>query len=195
MLRHYDAKGLLKPAEVDDDSGYRRYSAAQLAKLNRIVALRDLGFGLQEIEQMLDEVGVDELRGMLVLRRSQIEGQVAEDRNRLAQIEARLRAIETENTLADDVTVVALPEQWVATVSKPVAGFGPDNLAEPLRELGAELDAVIRTANVQPTAPGFAYYTGDPDDGDLLAHVGRTRRSVGTPAAPAGTARRPARCL
>lgn len=171
MLRHYDAKGLLEPAAVDEDSGYRRYGAAQLATLNRIVALRDLGFGLQEIEQMLEEVGAEELRGMLVLRRAQIEREVAEDRDRLARIEARLRAIEGEDALADDVTIAALPEQWVATVSKPAAGLGPDNLLVPLREAGGELDAALRAANVESTGPGFAYYTGDPDDGDLVAHM------------------------
>ena len=43
MLRHYDAIGLLRPAHVDPGTGYRYYRAGQLADLNRIVALKDLG--------------------------------------------------------------------------------------------------------------------------------------------------------
>ena len=46
MLRHYDAIGLLRPASVDAATGYRFYQAGQLAELNRIIALKDLGFTL-----------------------------------------------------------------------------------------------------------------------------------------------------
>ena len=54
MLRHYDTTGLLRPARVDPASGYRFYEAAQLARLNRIVALKDLGFTLEQVAAMLD---------------------------------------------------------------------------------------------------------------------------------------------
>jgi effector-binding domain-containing protein len=50
MLRHYDAIGLLRPASVDADSGYRFYQASQLAELNRIIALKDLGFMMRQLE-------------------------------------------------------------------------------------------------------------------------------------------------
>jgi DNA-binding transcriptional MerR regulator len=46
MLRHYDALGVLVPTMVDPVSGYRFYQAGQLSRLNRIIALRDLGFSL-----------------------------------------------------------------------------------------------------------------------------------------------------
>ncbi|EPY92305.1 hypothetical protein K530_53985 [Streptomyces noursei CCRC 11814] len=66
MLRHYDAIGLLPPARTDPVTGYRSYAAAQLARLNRIIALKDLGFSLQQVAAILDEqVGAAELRGML----------------------------------------------------------------------------------------------------------------------------------
>jgi hypothetical protein len=49
MLRHYDAIGLLRPACVDPGSGYRFYQASQLAELNRVIALKDLGFTLPQV--------------------------------------------------------------------------------------------------------------------------------------------------
>jgi len=55
MLRHYDATGLLRPARVDPASGYRFYEAVQLARLNRIIALKNLGFTLDQVRAMLDE--------------------------------------------------------------------------------------------------------------------------------------------
>ncbi len=55
MLRHYDALGLLQPAYVDQVSGYRSYEAKQLSRLNRIVALKGLGFTLQQVQSILDD--------------------------------------------------------------------------------------------------------------------------------------------
>src|SRR5258708_1858179 len=105
MLRHYDEIGLLTPARVDPVTGYRSYSIAQLRELNRIVALRGLGFSLAEVCQLLSGITAIELRGMLVLRRADLERQLAADRLSLARIEARLRAIEREDELADDIIV------------------------------------------------------------------------------------------
>ena len=55
-LRHYDEIGLLSPADVDAGSGYRLYAAHQLGPLNRIVALKELGFSLTQIDGILSGV-------------------------------------------------------------------------------------------------------------------------------------------
>jgi DNA-binding transcriptional MerR regulator len=65
-LRHYDEIGLLRPAKVDPDTGYRGYSAEQLGQLNRIVALKELGLSLAQVRQLLGGITLDELRGMLM---------------------------------------------------------------------------------------------------------------------------------
>src|SRR5579864_9237777 len=95
MLRHYDEIGLLTPEHVDPATGYRRYSLAQLGQLHRLLALRDLGFTLEQIGPFLDDdVSVEELRGMLRLRGAEIETTLSEERARLRRVEAHLRAIE-----------------------------------------------------------------------------------------------------
>ncbi len=48
-LRYYDELGLLKPARVDEFTGYRYYSASQMPRLNRILALKDLGLSLEQV--------------------------------------------------------------------------------------------------------------------------------------------------
>ncbi len=96
-LRHYDDLGLLKPAHVDRDSDYRYYTVEQLPRLNRILALKDLGFSLEQITLMLHkELSSEELRGMLQLRQAEIEQQVQEEQARLARVASRLRQIEHE---------------------------------------------------------------------------------------------------
>ena len=53
MLRHYDQKGLLTPSEIDPMTGYRYYSENQLSQVCRITALKDLGFSLAAIREIL----------------------------------------------------------------------------------------------------------------------------------------------
>ena len=69
-LRHYDEIGLLRPAKVDPLTGYRGYSAAQLGQLNRIMALKELGLSLVQARRLLGGVTLEELQGMLILRRA-----------------------------------------------------------------------------------------------------------------------------
>src|SRR5690349_6063348 len=96
-LRYYDEVGLLKPAQIDKWTGYRYYSASQLPRLNRILALRDLGFSLDQIADLLDnEVPAAEIRGMLRLRQAEMQERMEEERARLVRVETRLKQIEME---------------------------------------------------------------------------------------------------
>ena len=55
-LRHYEQKGLLLPDEVDEWTGYRYYSIDQMQKLQSIRDLQRLGFSLDEIKDLYDDV-------------------------------------------------------------------------------------------------------------------------------------------
>lgn len=91
MLRHYDQLGLLKPSYTDSFTNYRYYSAEQLPRLNRILALRDLGFSLEQIANMLDaELSSEQLLGMLKLKQAEIEQQLQAEQARLKRLEARI---------------------------------------------------------------------------------------------------------
>lgn len=52
-LRYYDSEGLLAPDRIDKFTGYRYYSASKLADCYRIIALKELGFSLDEIRRQL----------------------------------------------------------------------------------------------------------------------------------------------
>jgi DNA-binding transcriptional MerR regulator/effector-binding domain-containing protein len=160
MLRHYDAIGLLPPASVDPHSGYRGYEAAQLSRLNRIVALKDLGFTLEQVRTIIDDkVGIDELRGMLRLRRAELENQLTADRARLAAIEARLRSIETEGAMpTNDVQVKRIEPVRVAEVSGVAASFEPVSITPVIGPLFHELHRQLVAAGVTPVGPAIAYY-------------------------------------
>lgn len=120
QLRYYDKIGLFQPAEVDAFSGYRYYHASQLPQLNRIIALKELGLTLEQIQRMVhDPIGADEIRGMLALRKSQIEQILHEEISRLRHVEARLRQIEQEGELReDDVVLKKIPARPFLSLRK-----------------------------------------------------------------------------
>ncbi|MFI1200961.1 MerR family transcriptional regulator [Streptomyces sp. BHT-5-2] len=169
MLRHYDAIGLLRPARTDPVTGYRFYAAAQLARLNRIIALKDLGFGLRQVAAILDEqVDAAELRGMLRLRQAQLAAERAAAEARLAQVEARLRTIESEGRMsADDVVLKSTEPVLLAELRGIAAGYGPEDIGPVITPLYEELVRRLRAAGVTPTGPGLAYYEAAPEGAGL----------------------------
>ena len=126
-LRYYDEMGLFKPIEVDRFTGYRYYSASQLPRLNRILALRDLGLSLEQIAQVLDEgVSPEQLHGMLRLKRAELQQHIAGEQERLARVEARLNIIELEDRMPDyDVVIKHIEPQLVAGVRDTLTSY-PD---------------------------------------------------------------------
>jgi DNA-binding transcriptional MerR regulator len=173
MLRHYDTIGLLQPAYIDQVTGHRWYEAQQLSRLNRIVALKDLGFTLQQVQSILDdEVSVEELRGMLRLRQAELQSQIATDAARLAQVEARLQIIETEGTMpADDVQIKRIPGVRVAGLIGTAASFEPESITPVIQPLYDELRDRLERAGLTPTGPAIAYYEDSPDGGGVLVHA------------------------
>jgi DNA-binding transcriptional MerR regulator len=113
LLRYYDEIGLLSPEHIDPKTGYRYYSAAQLPRLNRILVLKELGLGLDQIAQLLaQDTSSDEIRGMLLLRKAQIAQAMQDDLAQLQLVEARLDQIDAlGQTPVLDVVVKAIPPQ------------------------------------------------------------------------------------
>ncbi|MEU2788535.1 MerR family transcriptional regulator [Streptomyces sp. NPDC007100] len=170
MLRHYDTIGLLRPARTDPVTGYRYYEASQLTRLNRIIALKDLGFSLQQVAAILDEqVSAAELRGMLRLRRAELAAAVTAAGARLARVEARLRTIESEGRMpADEVVVKRVEAVRVAELTGVAASFGPEDIGPVVQPLYEELFRRLAAAGIEPAGPGIAYYEDAPEGGDRI---------------------------
>ena len=108
-LRHYDEIGLLKPESVDEGTGYRYYTSAQLPLLHQIIALRDMGFTLEEIRSI--KAGNSE-REMLAYKKQQVLKEIAEKTAKLAKIESYLASERKEC----HIVIKELPEVTVASM-------------------------------------------------------------------------------
>jgi DNA-binding transcriptional MerR regulator/effector-binding domain-containing protein len=101
QLRFYDQLGLLQPARTDAQTGYRYYSIKQLPRLNSILALKELGLSLEQIGPLRkDEISPSELRGMLTMKRAQVEQALREEGVRLRHIESRIAQIDKYGGIA-----------------------------------------------------------------------------------------------
>lgn len=177
MLRHYDAIGLLRPARVDPATGYRHYTAAQLSLLNRVLALKDLGLTLQQVQAVVDDkVDVGELRGMLRLRRVQLAAQVDADTARLARVDARLRMIEREGHVdTAEVVLKQVPAMLVAELTATATSYDdPTSITENLTPLYPRLFELVERTGVPVVGAPLAHYRAaprSPGDETIVVHA------------------------
>jgi DNA-binding transcriptional MerR regulator/catechol 2,3-dioxygenase-like lactoylglutathione lyase family enzyme len=173
MLRHYDELGLLRPVSVDPLTGYRYYSSEQLPRLNRIIALKDLGFSLQHIAKLLEaNLPVEEIRGMFRQRRAEIEQQLQIEQERLMQLDARLRQIENGKTVSYDIVARELPTQLIASIRHTITDEAS------VYRMFEELEAyVAATGSRAPSSPLAVYHDDEyhEDSADVEVAVPLTR--------------------
>jgi effector-binding domain-containing protein len=141
--------------------------------LNRIIALKDLGFTLGTVSRILDSsLSAEELRGMLRLRRSELEEQLAADSARLASVEARLRVIESEGTMPEyEVIIKSVPAVRLAELTAEAESFEPASISPVIQPLYEKLFGLLGAAGITPTGPGIAYYE-QLDGGRVRVHAG-----------------------
>lgn len=161
-LRFYDELGLLRPIHVDDCTGYRYYTADQLPRLNRLLALKDLGFTLEQIAPALEEgVSPEQLRGMLRLKYAEIQQSMQVGQVLLARVETRLQQIEEEHTMSPyEVIVKKVAPQKVASIRATLPNYPA------IGTLMSEVYDYLRQNGVRTAAPCAALW----HDNDYREH-------------------------
>jgi predicted transcriptional regulator YdeE/DNA-binding transcriptional MerR regulator len=155
-LHHYGELGLFKPAHIDRYTGYRYYTLEQLSQLNRILALKNLGFSLDQTALLLSEnLSVPEIRGMLRLKQIELAGKIESEQARLAQVEIRLKHLEGEGSLPGDA--IAIKEIASMFVLSARAVAATETAIQPARESLQELlQHNLDRARLKPIGPWFA---------------------------------------
>ena len=121
-LRLYDEMNLLKPAQIDKFTGYRYYTIEQLPRLNRILALKDLGLSLDQIGELIKrDLPADQLRGMLKSKQAEIEQEMQEMQAQMRRVAARLNQIEREGKPPQyEVVIKSVEAQTIAACRRVV---------------------------------------------------------------------------
>ena len=130
MLRHYDDIGLLKPAEIDDFTGYRYYHEEQLLTIGRIISLKDMGFALADIIKILDNYDDKEkMDAFLSERQKELSKLSKETEYKLMLLETARKRLRKEQKMSFDVTVKTIPERYAATVHMVVPHYEDEGMA------------------------------------------------------------------
>jgi DNA-binding transcriptional MerR regulator/effector-binding domain-containing protein len=174
-IRHYGDVGILQPASVDPATGYRKYEFAQLAQLRRILALRDLGVGLDEIGALFSggkEPSIEQLRGMLRLRESEIAASIAEQRARLRRVASYLDALERGELMSTiDIIVKTTEPVRMAATTGVAPGFGHAHIGPVFETRLPIVWARVVEAGIEP-GKCVAYYDWPDEEGAVVVHLG-----------------------
>lgn len=157
-LRLYDERDLLKPAQIDNFTGYRYYALDQLPRLNRILAFKDLGFSLEQIAEMLaKDLSAERLCQMLADKQAELERQLQEGQKQIVRLAARLRQIEAEGGVSPyEIIVKALPALVVASIRRVIPSI--DDMQTVRGEMYMALYGWLERQHILPAAPEMAIY-------------------------------------
>lgn len=183
-LHHYDDAGLLQPSHVDRQSGYRYYAATQLETLQRILLLKDLGFALEQIRELLN-ADVDTWTRTLDQRKAELAQSIAADRSRLLRLTALQETLGHSGTEPLPVVLREVPAVEVYSLRQRVPRLGA-----PVQALFEEAEAVVAVAR-GPASPFTIFH--DPDyrevdvDVEICIPVKQRTARPGTRTVPAST--------
>lgn len=181
MLRHYDQLDLLRPARIDEFTGYRYYEAAQLDRANQLVATKELGVSLDEVrETLLDELSEDRLVEMLHERENALTLQIDADQQRLRRVRAKLQSMEKGTAMSTKTfTETSLPAVRLVQLSASVSSM--EEIEPEIGPMFGRVNKAIDDVGLPRTGPGIAHYTAT--DTGMLAAAGE---QIGDAAAPEG---------
>lgn len=131
MLRHYDEIGLLRPASIDPWTGYRSYDVCQLRTAAYIRALRDIGFGLSAVAELVEHEADHLLwERHLAIREAELKAQIQEATTRLQLLEtARDWTRKDDTAMKYPVSIKTIPERRAATLRTILPSYNAVGMA------------------------------------------------------------------
>jgi DNA-binding transcriptional MerR regulator len=143
MLRHYDEIGLLKPDSIDTFTGYRYYSAAQLPVANRVTTLKNMGFSLAVISEIMSQYhDAGQVKRHLQIKLAEVKEQLEQTQYRLNSLEATIKRLGKDDTaMKYDVSYKEIPERYVASLRRIISTYQDESVLwnQMSREIGCKL--------------------------------------------------------
>ena len=158
MLRHYDQIDLLKPDDVDPVSGYRSYSIKQLPSLNRIIFLKDIGFSLIQVKDLLHkDLSFEELKAMHVEKQETLEKELSLAKQQLDIVRIRLEQIENEGKEPLYEVVEKKSSAFIlASVRSVVPKY--EEIARYCQEMHSQLYSDLDQCGIEAAGPEITFY-------------------------------------
>lgn len=170
MLRHYDELGLLTPQSIDPLTGYRYYSESQLPTAGRIRALREMGFGLSAIGEILRQYDDPRaLAGFLTVRRAELLAEAGQLQQRLRLLDCAIDRLRKDGFMMHcDVTLKTLPRRQVASVRAVIPAYNQEGI---LWQLLLSETAALNLADGEPCWPLAMFHDREYKEQDVDVEV------------------------
>ncbi|XRD23580.1 helix-turn-helix domain-containing protein [Lysinibacillus fusiformis] len=154
-LRYYHQMGILIPAYIDRNSGYRYYSIDQFIYIDIIKACRILGTNIKELQKIFSDSNTDDLLKFLALKRYETEENIKKMKEVMITIDKLNNSIRyaKEALLHDDITIQHFEKRFIITAPcNEVGGF---------KEIlyYSHLDKKIEEKNIETTMENGIAYT------------------------------------
>lgn len=153
-LRHYDDIGILKPAYIDEATGYRYYDYTQLARAYRLTAFKNMGLALNEIGELLDgKMSPGITRRFLKTKWIELQAELKALQEQITYLDNKIYEVEIEGRMSSyEITLKQLEPMKVLVAS----GIAP--LKQDIGAIMAELRQRLQSYHVYPTAPLMALF-------------------------------------
>ena len=162
-LRFYEEQGLLMPALIHPETGYRYYTLSQMAVLHQISALKQAGFTLEEIAHI--NAGADE-EAVLLKKKAELLAKIADLTRQIAVVDGYLSKKKTG--LSAPVLIKTIPQTTVAFMRIRLESY--DGLFDRMPEMGT----LMEKAGCECALPEYcftAYPEAGYKDADILVDI------------------------
>ena len=163
MLRNYDKIGLLVPQHVDEWNGYRYYDKEQLLQANQIISLKSMGFGLDEIREILlmQQSKVD---GFLQLKLQDKFQELEKIKDQIRQIQVVMNADKIAEDYALSIVRKVIASMWVASIRGTINSYPEEGV------LWGKLDKVCKDSGIKirTESPAMSIYYGVDENTGML---------------------------
>lgn len=153
MLRYYDEVGLLKPANIDQWTGYRMYSVEQIPVLNKIIYLRDSGFNVSEIAAALNINDDNSLVKQLDMKYLEVEKAIRAEQEKLKKIEfAKNEILNKKSEMHYNISIKSISGCQVLSLRRIIPNYYAEG------KLWKELSCFAAEQKIQISSSTFSIY-------------------------------------
>ena len=154
MLRHYDEIGILKPQSIDKLTGYRFYSVDQIPRANRIQVLKEMGFALSEICDLMDrDLDSKQLLCLLENREREISAVIEKEQEKLLRVKTLMKFIHKEDiNMKYEIAIKNIPSYKVISLRSIIPAYNGEG------KLWEELGAFAEKNKIKCLGPNYAIY-------------------------------------
>lgn len=165
-LRYYDEIELLKPAYIDDFTGYRYYGSEQFTRLSQILTLKQMGLSLSDIKDIIDDQKGIEI--YLNVRENELKKSITEAHEKLLSVQNYRKRLKGESMMTYHPVLRSLPEVIVASMRFNAKNY--DEYFDRIPKMGIEMGRLGAVCSDPPYCFNI-YHDGEYKDKNIDVEV------------------------